>query len=149
MDGRVSAAQRREVEAHLAACPACRTRVEQYGRLWIVLEEAPAIEPSLSFDARVRQRVGAEPRPRPFAWLVPAPRLAFSVALLVVLSAWISTFPPTTMEPPTVATQSEQDFRMIKDLGVLENYDVLSNLDVLSEVSPAAAPAPTPSERQM
>jgi anti-sigma factor RsiW len=147
MDGRATESQRREVEAHLESCAACRTRVEEFRRLWTVLDEAPVVEPSLGFDARVRQRIAAEPRPRLWNWLVPSPRLAFAVALLAVLSLWISTRPPA-VEPSIM--QSEQEFKMIKDLGVLENYDVLNDFDALSELPPAQSqPVEQPADREM
>ncbi len=134
MDGRATESERREVEAHLESCAACRTRVEEFRRLWTVLDEAPVVEPSLGFDPRMRQRIAAEPRPRLWNWLVPSPRLAFAVTLLAALSLWLSVRPPA-VEPSAV--QSEQEFKMIKDLGVLENYDVLNDFDALSELPPA------------
>jgi anti-sigma factor RsiW len=147
MDGRATGTERRDVESHLESCGSCRTRVEEFRRLWTVLDEAPVVEPSLGFDARMRQRIAVEPRPRLWNWLVPSPRLAFAVASLAVLSVWLSSRPPA-VEPS--AMQSEQEFRMIKDLGVLENYDVLSNLDALSELPPAQAqPDEQSADREM
>jgi anti-sigma factor RsiW len=140
LDRRASSAERHQVEKHLADCTACRTRAEEFRKLWGVLDEVPMLEPSLGFDARVRQRVAAEERPRWFTWLVPQPRLAFSMALLLALSFWIARLPQQS--PAALATlQSEQDFEAIRDLGVLENYDVLSKFDALSELPPATAPA--------
>ena len=82
LDRRANSAERRQVEEHLLECAACRTRAEEFRNVWSVLEEVPAIEPSFGFDARVRQRVAAEPQRRWFSWFVPQPRLAFSVAVL-------------------------------------------------------------------
>ncbi len=147
VDGRATEPERREVEAHLESCAACRTRVEEFRRLWTVLDEAPVVEPSLGFDARMRQRVAAEPRPHLWNWLVPSPRLAFAVALLAVMSVWLSSRPPA-IEPSAV--QSEQEFKMIKDLGVLENYDVLNDFDALSELPPVQSqPLEPPADREM
>ena len=36
LDGRAKPAERRSVEEHLAACAACRTRVEEFSTLWSV-----------------------------------------------------------------------------------------------------------------
>lgn len=150
LDGRASAVERREVEAHLADCAACRTRVEEYRRLWNMLDEVPAIEPSLGFDARLRQRIAAEPRPPLWSWFVPPPRLAIAVALLAVLSVWVSSRPPVAVEPQTTAAQTDQDFRMIKDLRVLEDYDVLSNFEPLSDLPQApVTPVPASTNREM
>jgi anti-sigma factor RsiW len=139
LDGRAGAAERREVESHLAACAACRVRAEGFRGVWKALEEIPVVEPSLGFDARIRQRIAAEPRPRPWSWLMPSPRLAFSLCLLVALSTYISSRPPAMTEsaPPT-----EEGFKMIKDLPVLEDYDVLSNFEALSELPQAPAQDP-------
>ncbi len=137
LDERASAAERRDVEAHLDACAACRTRAEEFRALWSVLDEAPAVEVSPAFDARLRARIAAEP-PRQSLWasLVPSPRLAFAAALLLVLSVWISSLPPNPAQNPPVATTSEAEFKMIKDLPLLEDYDVLANFEALSELPP-------------
>ena len=87
LERRANSAERREVEEHLAGCAACRTRAEEFRALWSVLDEVPAIEPSFGFDARVRQRVAAEPQPE-LVWVVRAASrgLALSAALLVALT---------------------------------------------------------------
>lgn len=145
LDGKARENERRDVELHLAACAACRTRAEEFRRVWGVLEELPAVEPSLGFDARLRQRIAAEPRPRLFGWLIPQPRLAFAVSLLLALAVWTSSVAPP---PPDLAqVQSEEDFKAIENLQVLEDYDVLKDFEVLSELP--AAKAKAPSKREM
>ena len=145
LDRRADSAERAEMEEHLAACADCRTRAEEFRQLWNVMDELPAIEPSFGFDARVRQRVAAEPRRRWFESLVPQPRLALSTALLVVLMVWVAKLPTrNTVNPGMGGTiganaSAEQDFNAIKDLGVLENYDVVTKMDALSELAPTAA----------
>ena len=146
MDQRASSAERRDVEEHLVGCAACRTRAEEFGRVRSVLDELPAVEPSFGFDARVRQRVAAEPRRSWFGWFAPQARFAFSAALLVALAVWIVKLPSSrpVAIPPTPTTAStvstDQDFDAIKDLGVLENYDVLTKFDALSESSTTSEP---------
>ena len=137
LDRRANSAERHDVEEHLAACAECRTRAEEFRKLWSVLEEVPMLEPSLGFNARVRQRVADEPRRKWFWWFVPQPRLALSMALLLALSVWIARMPYT----PAMATEDE-DFNAIKDLGVLENYDVLTKFDALSELPQAPVAQP-------
>lgn len=147
LDGKATAGERRDVEAHLAECAACRARAEEFRGVWTLLDEAPAMEPSLGFDARVRRAVAAEPSPAPFAWLVPSLRAASAVAVLVALSVWISSMPPG-MENAPVA-QADEEFRMIRDLPVLEDYDVLANFEVLSALpAPAAARRETRPQKQ-
>lgn len=143
LDGRADAAQRSSVEEHLAGCAACRTRAEEFRKVWAVLDEVPAVEPSFSFDARVRQRIAAEPRPHWYSWFLPAPRIAFATALLIALAVWVGRIELTNPgTPPTVATIQQEDFNAIKDLGVLENYDVVTKMDALSELAPATTSQP-------
>lgn len=146
LDRRANSAERRQVEDHLLECAACRVRAEEFRGVWSVLEELPAIEPSLGFDARVRERVAAEPQRRWFWGFVPQPRLAFAVALLLLLSVGIAKFPQRNVSAPATATavNETEQFQEIKDLPVLENYEVLTKFDALSELSPAAA---TPSDK--
>jgi anti-sigma factor RsiW len=145
LDGRASAAEQSAVEAHAAVCPLCRERIEEFRKLFGVLNEMPMIEPSGAFDPRVRQRIAAEPRRSAFEWLLPAPRLAFALAMLLVVSVWIGKFQPADNSVAT--SQSEQDFHVIKDLGVLENYDVLKSFDALSEL-PVAAQEPAQTQQE-
>ena len=146
LNQRADSAQRREVEEHLAGCAACRKRAEQLRGIWNVMDELPAIEPSFGFDARVRQRVAAEPRRRWFEFLVPRPRLALAIGLLIALMVLVAKLPlrnPGTTV--TTATTQQEDFNAIKNLGVLENYDVVTKMDALAELTPAAAqPEPSP-----
>ena len=140
LDRRANSAERREVEEHLLECAACRTRAEEFRGVWSALEEVPAIEPSFGFDAHVRQRIAAEPRPGWFSWFVPHPRLAFSLALLFALSVWIAKMPQRNPVPAsTTAANETEQFQEIQDLPVLENYEVLTKLDALSQLSPAMA----------
>jgi predicted anti-sigma-YlaC factor YlaD len=144
LDRRANSAERREVEEHLTACPSCRMRAEELRKVWTVLDEVPLVEPSLGFDARLRQRIAAEPRLRWFRWFVPQPRLAFSMALLLALSVWMVKLPRenTGIRPMSAAQTEQEDFSAIKDLGVLENYDVVTKFDALSELVPASDQQP-------
>jgi anti-sigma factor RsiW len=136
LDRRANSAERRDVEEHLITCEGCRTRAEEFRKLWTVLDDVPVTEPSFGFDARLRQRIAAEPKPRWFTWLVPQPRLAFAMALLVALSVWFG----RPRDKAASALSADEQFQMIEHLGVLENYDLLSKSDVLAEVP--AAPQP-------
>lgn len=135
VDGRASGGARREIEEHLTGCAACRTRVEEFRKVWSVLDEAPAIEPSFGFDARLRQRIAAEPRRSRFFSFVPQPRLALSMALLAAMLVLVVKLPMRNpvMQPQSAALQQE-DFNAIKNLNVLENYDVVTKLGALSDL---------------
>ena len=149
LDGKLHATERRQFEAHLAACAVCRERAEGFRSLWEVLDELPAIAPSAAFDARVRARVQQEPRRAWFwGWIVPSPRMAFAVTALLIASIWLSSFQPArtpvTHSPAGLTQNAEANFGMIKDLPVLENYDVLTSFDALSDLPVSQATQPQP-----
>ncbi len=131
-DGRAGDAELRTLESHLAACAACRARVAEFRSVWSALDEAPALDPSPAFDARLRQRMAAEPRRTWFGWLVPSPRLMMATAALALLFVWV------TMRPVTQPRPDEQSVAAIDvDQQVLEDYDVLADFEALSTLPPA------------
>ena len=137
VDGRIGAGARRGAEEHLAGCAACRTRAEEFRKVWTALDEVPAIEPSFGFDARLRQRIAAEPQRSRFFSFIPQPRLALSMALLAAMTVLVVKLPlgnPVGQAVTPVVQQ--EDFNAIQNLGVLENYDVVTKLGVLSELAP-------------
>lgn len=124
VDGRLKDSERLEVEKHLAACAACRLRVNEFRAVSGLLDELPMIEPSAAFDLRIHARVAAEPVKQGWwAWFMPAPRVAVAAAMLVAAMVWVG----TRHNQPQIA----QD-----DIPVLENYDVLSNFEPLTELPP-------------
>jgi anti-sigma factor RsiW len=124
VDGRVKESDRREMEAHLAECAACRLRVNEFRTVTGLLDELPRIEPSTAFDARVYARVAAEPAKQSWwAWFAPSPRVAFAASMLLLATVWIGAH--TNSNQPTIAQE---------DIPVLENYDVLSNFEPLTEL---------------
>ncbi|PYT94721.1 MAG: hypothetical protein DMG38_29500 [Acidobacteria bacterium] len=123
VDGRLKESERLEVEKHLAACAACRLRVNEFRAVSGLLDELPMIEPSPAFDVRVRARVAAEPLKQIWwAWF-PAPRAAFAAAILALATVWVATH--SANNPPQIAQE---------DIPVLENYDLLSNFEPLTEL---------------
>ncbi|HVS86646.1 MAG TPA: zf-HC2 domain-containing protein [Candidatus Acidoferrum sp.] len=122
VDGRLKEGERREMEAHLAACAACRLRVNEFRAVTGLLDELPQIEPSAAFDMRVHARLAAEPVKQSWwAWFTPSPRVAFAASLLLLGTVWIG----ANSNQPSIAQE---------DLPVLENYDVLSNFEPLTEL---------------
>ena len=140
LDAKLIGTERRDIEAHLAACSGCQERVARFQSVWSLLDELPVVKPSPAFDIGVRARVQRESNRRRFwNWLVPSPRMAFAITALLIASIWLSSLQPgriaVTHSPAGTAIQnSEADFRMIQDLPVLENYDVLTSFDALSEI---------------
>lgn len=58
--GAISVNQQKEVDAHLAGCPACRKETESLGRLWTGLGRMPAAEsPSPALRARFYESLDA------------------------------------------------------------------------------------------
>lgn len=136
LDGKSKFADCQEIEQHLAGCAACQARAEEFRKVWVTLDELPAVEPSFGFDARVRQRIAAEPQRRWFEWLVPQPRLAFSAALLIALCVWLIKMPANRLGTDSSTALQQEDFNAIQNLGVLENYDVVTKMDALSQLIP-------------
>jgi anti-sigma factor RsiW len=149
LDGKLHTAERRQFEAHLAVCAACRERAEGFRSVWDVLDELPALAPSPAFDASVRARVEQEPRRAEFwSWIVPSPRMAFAATALLIASIWLSSFQPArvpvTHPAGTAIQNTEAEFGMINDLPVLEDYDVLTSFDALSELPVQQSAQPQP-----
>ena len=135
VDGRLKASEQREVEAHLAECPACRVRVSEFRAVSGLLDELPKIEPSGAFDARVRARIADEPVKQSWwAWLAPSPRVAFAASLLLLATVWVGSRPGTPGGRPNVATSDPLVIIDSNDLPVLENYDVLANFEPLTDL---------------
>lgn len=141
LDGRVSGEERDRVNAHLDACAVCARQAEEMRSVWLALDELPAIEPSLGFDARLRARLAAQlAGSRLFAWFPMRIGLAAALAVVAV-AAWFSLRPivgPHRARNP----QSQDDFAVVKNLPVLENYDVIANFDALSALPGAQTAAP-------
>jgi anti-sigma factor RsiW len=136
LDGRAHPRERRDVQTHLAACPSCRARAEEFRLLWGALDELPVLSPSPGFDAAVRMRVAQEPRRAGlWSWLMmPSPRLTIGATALLVFSVWLSSLPRASQPVADAVRGIESEFRVIENLPVLEDYDVLANFEALSEL---------------
>jgi len=129
VDGRLKEGERLEMEKHLAACGACRVRVNEFRAVNVLLDELPMIEPSAAFDVRMQARVAAEPtRQSWWAWLAPSPRVAFAASMLLLAMVWLGSRPA---ESSLSATDIE---KINQNMSVLENYDVISDFAPLSDL---------------
>jgi anti-sigma factor RsiW len=155
-------AEEAAVRRHLSECAGCREIEASYLRLDTLLEEWKGLEPSASFDARLRQAIEARRRaPRLGMFFTRPVTRAFAAALVVVFMV-AGTFmlhhfrsrnsaAPAGGEPaasvksasaPALENSSQskltadEELKMYENLPVLENYDLLTNFDVLSELAP-------------
>jgi anti-sigma factor RsiW len=132
VDGRLKEGERLEMEKHLAACPTCTLRVNEFRAVNSLLDELPVIEPSPAFDVRVRARVAAEPVKQSWwAWMAPSPRVAFAATMLALAIVWIGAKPGPL---PAELSGPQADMQLMSDLPVLEDHDVLSNFEPLKDL---------------
>ena len=135
IDGRLKEKEQREMEKHLAACPACTVRVNEFRSVSSLLDELPQIEPSAAFDVRVRARIAAEPVKQDWrSWLGAAPRVLVAASMLLLATVWIGHRPADSTNMAS-SGGDESQIMQDQDLPVLENYDVLANFEPLTELS--------------
>ncbi len=158
LDGRLSAAERETLGAHLSICAECRERVEELRAVIGALAEWTLEQPSPAFDAALRARLSEETE-QGSGWLVLRPIYGAALAAAVVLASAVALWPPQTVEapslpqPPGVAVapqpgrqpsptpapspvpqNSSNDALAVLDNAVLlENYDMLTQFDILFE----------------
>jgi len=138
IDGRLKENEQREMEKHLAACPACTVRVNEFRSVSSLLDELPQIEPSAAFDLRVRARIAAEPvKQNWWSWVGAAPRVLVAAAMLLLATVWVGHRPADNANMASSAGGDETQIMQDQDLPVLENYDVLANFEPLTELSQA------------
>jgi anti-sigma factor RsiW len=131
VDGRLKKSERLVVEKHLAACAACRVRMNEFRAVNVLLDELPVIEPSAAFDIRMQARVAAEPVKQSWwAWFAPSPRVVLAAAMLLLATVWIGS---RSAESSLSAADID---KINQNMQVLENYDVISDFAPLSELPP-------------
>jgi anti-sigma factor RsiW len=135
IDGRLKESEQREMEKHLAACPACIVRVNEFRSVSSLLDELPQIEPSAAFDVRVRARIAAEPVKQDWwSWLGAAPRVLVAASMLLLATVWVGHRPSDSANVASSNGGDETQIMQDQDLPVLENYDVLANFEPLTEL---------------
>jgi anti-sigma factor RsiW len=136
IDGRLKEKEQREMEKHLAGCPACTVRVNEFRSVSSLLDELPQIEPSAAFDVRVCARIAAEPVKQDWwSWLGAAPRILVAASMLLLSTVWVGHHQPDSTNTASSNTGHETQIIQDQDLPVLENYDVLANFEALTELS--------------
>jgi anti-sigma factor RsiW len=149
VDGRLKESEQREMEKHLAICPACTVRVNEFRSVSGLLDELPQIEPSPAFDIRVRARIAAEPVKQDWwSWLGAAPRVLVAASMLLVATVWVGHRPADSSNMASSSGGDETQVLQDQDLPVLENYDVLANFEPLTEL-PQPVSAEDSAEQEM
>jgi len=149
IDGRLKEKEQREMEKHLAACPTCMVRVNEFRSVSSLLDELPQIEPSAAFDVRVRARIAAEPVKQDWwSWLGAAPRVLVAASMLLLATVWVGHRPSENANMANSNGGDEAQIMQDQDLPVLENYDVLANFEPLTEL-PQPVSADEPTEQDM
>jgi anti-sigma factor RsiW len=149
IDGRLKESEQREMEKHLAACPACTVRVNEFRSLGSLLDELPMIEPSAAFDIRMHARIAAEPvKQNWWSWLGAAPRVLAAASMLLLATVWVARRPLDHAEMANTTGGEETQIMQDQDLPVLEDYDVLANFEPLTEL-PQAVVADDSTEKEM
>jgi len=139
IDGRLKDTDRAEIEKHLASCPSCALRVQEFRAVSGLLDELPVIEPSPEFDTRVRALVAAEPLKQDWwAWLRVSPRIALAASALLLAALWLGLHQRPQQALPWGGNPQVADEQMMEDLPVLEDHDVLANFEPLKELPPPA-----------
>jgi hypothetical protein len=123
------------VEKHLAACPVCRVRANEFRSVSDLLGELPMVEPTPAFDVRVRARVAAEPvKLGWWAWMRPSPRIAFAASMLLLATLWIG-YRKEAVAPLPISPE-EASAGLMQDISVMEDHDTLANFEPLKELPP-------------
>jgi anti-sigma factor RsiW len=148
IDGRLKESELREMEKHLAACPACTVRVNEFRSVGSLLDELPMIEPSVAFDIRLHARIAAEPVKQDWwSWLGAAPRVLVAASMLLLATVYVGHRPPDVANTANTTGGEEAQIMQDQDLPVLEDYDVLANFEPLTELpQPVAADDSTEKE---
>lgn len=148
LEGELPAEDRGRVEAHLAACPACRHEAAELAETLAAVRDLPAPDPSdeerEAFAAAVRARISREPAPRRPPWgrladwlggipaLRPVPALAAATALGLFLAVGLARSPRPAPAPlPAQALAVGEQLEIGMNLELLRDLDLLEALEAL------------------
>ena len=154
LDGKLKRQQAEAVARHLAGCAACAERLRAFSDVSSLLDGWEPVEPSATFNARLQQRILAEPATQAawwdrLAWWLPLnsfgkPVLAGTVLGMILFAVVLARYtpgtsvsiPPSTANTALLATTFEgaDELALYQDLPVLENLELLSNFEVLQEL---------------
>ncbi len=135
VDAALSVDRRREIEAHLPGCAACRALVAAERRLDAALREMPRVEPSPQFEANLWARLARAEEDETSRWQrfvsrLPGPAWAIGSAAALGLAVFLN-LPDTapTEEDWVIVTDPNFDLLLDEDLELIVSLDVLEGWD--------------------
>lgn len=121
VDGRLDAARGRELEEHLASCPACARAAAEYREMFGLLKNRASEEPLPRFWERLQPGLAEEKRTFPLViwerWCLRAIPAFLGIAL--VLGAGLVLFAPTAETRMTQAELLFRDQNPVSEAGTL------------------------------
>ena len=121
VDGRLDAARGRELEEHLASCPACARAAAEYREMFGLLKNRSSEEPLPRFWERLQPGLAEEKRSFPLViwerWCLRAIPAFLGIAL--VLGAGLVLFAPTAETRMTQAELLFRDQNPVSEAGTL------------------------------
>lgn len=116
VDNELDGPELRSFEEHIGSCPACESELDAHRRLWILLGQAPSIEPPEfieSVEVRLAQRerwgaVVAKIRVETFAY-------AAAAAVLLGVSVWAGIWAGSVGRPPADAEHDHAMVELLQD----------------------------------
>ncbi len=106
LDGRLDAAGRERLDAHLAACAACRAELARWERAARALRAAgPTAAPEGLAERAFRAALdaGARRAPSPLGWFLPAAGRAALAGAVAAAAVWIGVLAAGAGRPPDSA----------------------------------------------
>src|SRR3990172_2877486 len=146
LDGRVSAEERRQVEAHLDACAICHATLEDLGRTVALVQDLEPVGAPAAFRTAVQEHLQAERsapnrgrRAWPLAWSLPA-RPTWRAALPAAAVVLIGLFSVNLWQE--LSPRREVDERVFRQSAPAPGADVRSaNERDFGQVHPVAGRA--------
>jgi len=130
-----------EIGAHVAACPACAGKLEEFRRTMALLDEWQAPEPSPYFDVRLQARLREEMAKPRAGWLAWFRRPVLAAALTVLIGVGVGLFFTENgnhVEDVAVndfAAQVNEPGTAVGDLQALDrNHEIYTDFDLLDDL---------------
>jgi anti-sigma factor RsiW len=143
LDGELAPGRAAEVEAHVAACPACAARAARLREVSALVDGLPSPVPSPEFAAGFRRKLAqarqvereAAERPRRWFFRLPALATAATAACALVLGLTLLRRDPALERPPEAELAQNiellRDYEVVSNLDALEDFEAIASLDAL------------------